>query len=100
MARKVVWSSRALNELEHTVEYLLTNFSKKEVVKLEKAINQIILLIDNYPRLFPISHKQRTLRKATVLKYNSLIYKVEEHEIIILAFFSNRQNPIKGRVKE
>ena len=95
MVRKVKWTNRALTELEKTVEYLTTNFSKKEIIKLEKAIYETLELIDQYPNVFPSSKKKDGIRKAVVLKYNNLISSFDNDVIIVLSFFSNRQNPSK-----
>ena len=37
------------------------------------------------------------VRKAVILKYNTLYYRIKKNTIEILSFFSNRQNPAKAK---
>ena len=88
----IVWTSHALNELERTIEYLEINFSKKELGKLAQKIETIANLISQSPRMFNKSDKNGIYR-VTILRYNTLYYRIKGDNVEILSFFSNRQNP-------
>ncbi len=88
---KVFWTDHALTELSNTFSYLEENFSNTEIRKLAFEIERTISLISQNPNLFPLS-KYIGLRKANILSFNSMYYKVANNEIAIISFFSNRQS--------
>lgn len=94
---KIQWTAHALAELAQTIFYLEQNFSDKEIKKLAQKIENTIELISNNPNIFPKSDK-KNVRKAIVLKYNALYYRVKNDSVEILSFFSNRQSPKKRKL--
>jgi plasmid stabilization system protein ParE len=91
---KILWTDHALSELSKTYNYLEANFTQRELKKLSIEIDKKLKLISLKPSLFPISESKK-VRRVVVLKFNTMYYRVKEHEIEILSFFSNRQNPNK-----
>lgn len=94
---KILWTDNALEELKATYEYLESNFTKKEISKLSREIDNIVYLISINPKLFIESEVKHEVRKAVILKYNTLYYRIKKNTIEILSFFSNRQNPAKAK---
>ena len=89
---KILWTHHAIIELGKTIEYLEINFSRKELENLSQKIESIVNLISQNPRLFPKSDK-KDVYKVTILKFNTMYYRIHDGNIEILSFFSNRQNP-------
>jgi len=83
-----------LSELEKTIEYLESNFARKQLEKLSQKIESIVKLISQNPRLFSKSDDKGVYR-VTILKFNTMYYRVQSDSIEILSFFSNRQDPHK-----
>lgn len=94
---EIVWSEHALEELKQTIEYLENNFSERELKKLSKEIERSIGLVSINPFAFPQT-ENLNVRKLVVAKYNSLYYKIENEEITVVSFFSNRQSPINRKI--
>jgi hypothetical protein len=46
---KILWTDNALEELKATYEYLESNFTKKEISKLSREIDNIVYLISINP---------------------------------------------------
>jgi plasmid stabilization system protein ParE len=92
---EVFWTDHALAELESTYEYLIRNFSEKELQYLSVEIDNTIFLIAKNPFAFQISLQQANVRKVVVMKYNTIYYRIKDMRIEILSFFSNRQDPDK-----
>lgn len=88
----IFWTDLALEELQATVEYLEIRFSDKEIQRLAKEIERITELISHNPNLFPLSDKKK-VRKVVILRFNSMYYRIEQNQVQILSFFSNRQSP-------
>lgn len=94
---KILWTDTALGELEKTIEYLESNFSKKELKRLSQKIESIVHLISQNPRLFSESDKKGVYR-VIILKFNTLYYRIQDDRVEILSFFSNRQHPKRRKL--
>ena len=94
---KILWTDHALSELEHTIEYLETNFTNRQIEKLVQKIENITNLISHNPDLFSKS-KETGIYRVTILKFNTMYYRIQGESIEILSFFSNRQNPKKRKI--
>jgi plasmid stabilization system protein ParE len=94
---KILWTNHALLELEMTINYLENNFSNKQIEKLVQKIENIISLISQNPFLFSVSEKTG-IHKVTILKFNTMYYRINGDSVEILSFFSNRQSPENRKV--
>ncbi len=90
---EILWTDHALDELNSTFEYLNENFTVRELINLSKEIENVTYLISKNPFLFQESNIKKGVRKAVIMKFNSMYYRIEEGKIQILSFFSNRQDP-------
>jgi len=92
---KVLWTDHALKELEETVEYLELNFSDVEIARLAKLIESTISNITQNPSMYPESSQAGGIRRAVVLRFNTLYYRLnfDNRQIEIVSFFSNRKDP-------
>ena len=86
-----------MEELSETVEYLEREFSQKEIDNLGDEIERITSIISQHPNIFPNSDRLKT-RKAVILKFNTLYYRIMNDKIEIVSFFSNRQSPDKMKL--
>ncbi len=94
---KIVWTEHALADLGQTFSYLEQNFSEHEIRRLAHKIESILALIATQPTMYPESSPRKGVRRAVILRLNSLYYRVTDRQIEILSFFSNRQDPEKSR---
>jgi plasmid stabilization system protein ParE len=92
VAVKINWTHKAKIELFETYQYLEENWTYQEIHNLSVKLEETINILKEYPYSFP-STTYKNIRKAVILKYNSLYYRVRDDEIEILSFFSNRQKP-------
>ncbi|KPH13006.1 type II toxin-antitoxin system RelE/ParE family toxin [Chryseobacterium sp. ERMR1:04] len=93
----VLWTQNALDDLKQTIEYLENNFTDKEIQKLATKIESTIELISQNPTIYPKS-EYKNIYRATILKFNTMYYRVIKNNIEILSFFSNRQNPKRLKI--
>lgn len=94
---RIFWTEHASSELDQTIQYLQTEFSAKEISKFLIKLEETLELISINPKIFPISDK-KGIRKAILLKYNSIYYREINNTVEILSFFSNRQNLTKRKI--
>ena len=89
---KISWTDHALTELSETYEYLEENWTEGEMRNLSKEIEKTLILISKNPELFQKSKINSEIRRAVIMKYNSMYYRKNNDVIEILSFFSNRKN--------
>jgi plasmid stabilization system protein ParE len=95
MALGIKWTPQAEKGLDSVLLYLEKFWSIKEILQLEKKINQVISLIILYPELFPKSKTNQSLHKAIIDKNNYLVYRVNTkmRRIEIVNFRGTKQKP-------
>jgi len=86
------WTNHAKDELNQTIAYVEANFPEKILRKLATELEKTLYLIAQNPKLFPISETIK-VRRVVVLKFNTLCYQEQGKSVVILSFFSNRQDP-------
>ena len=96
---KILWTDHALDELQKTIDFLEENWTEKELRNLAIKLEETITLISHNPDLFQVSESHKELRRAVVLKHNTLYYRINLQQIEIVSFFSNRQSPKKRKLK-
>lgn len=89
----ILWTDHALAELDGVFKYLEEHWTAHELQNLSRGIEHSLSLISKNPYLFPISEKN--VRRVVILRFNTLYYRINNNEIEILSFFSNRQDPKK-----
>ena len=62
-------------------------------------MEETLLLISHNPYLFQVSKVKKDILRVVILTYNTLYYRVNNNQIEIISFFSNRQNPKKRKLK-
>jgi len=73
---KVLWTEKALRELEEISNYLKNKWPDVVTDNLKEAINITYNLIEENPRLYPKS-ESKDIYRAVILKYNSLYYQID-----------------------
>lgn len=94
---KILWTDHALNELAETYEYLERHFTARELKNLSVEIDNILSLIAQNPKLFPLKDSS-VIRRVTIKKFNTMYYREKKGCVEILSFFSNRQNPDQRKI--
>lgn len=89
---EILWTDHALFELNEIYEYLEEKFTTKELQKLSAEIEFVIELISRNPELFPLS-SFKGVRRAVIMKYNTLYYRLKNERIEIVSFYNNRKSP-------
>jgi plasmid stabilization system protein ParE len=95
MAKRVIWSPAALNDLENILDYLNHNWSETIVNKFINNIDDNIGLIIEDPIIFPLINDELKIRKSVITKHNTLFYRETSSEIQIIRLFDSRQDPKK-----
>ncbi|HEY3389333.1 MAG TPA: type II toxin-antitoxin system RelE/ParE family toxin [Prolixibacteraceae bacterium] len=89
---KIFWADEALNNLEDILEYLSKNWTQREVAVFKKSLSKQITLIEQNPKLFPVSQFNPRLRKSVLSKHTTIFYEVSGSVIYLVYLFGNKQN--------
>jgi len=75
------------------LDYLEENWTLKEILNLEKSIEQVFNQIRINPEQFPKSIRKKSLHKAIIDKNNYLVYKLnkEYRTVEIINFRGTKQ---------
>lgn len=96
MEVEIVWTIRAERGLLKTLEYLESNWTIKEILRLEDNINKFIEQIKFQPNLFPKTERFKNLHKGMVDENNYIVYKINprKKQIIIINFRDGKRKSI------
>jgi hypothetical protein len=97
MAKKVIWSKRAITSFDRVIAYLNEDWTEKEILKFVNQTNKIIYLIQSNIVKFKSSEKV-DVYEVLITKHNLLIYKDSGDRIELLVFYDTRQNPKKKKL--
>lgn len=95
---KIRWTEHALFELAEIVDYLEKRWTEKELNRFATELEHTIELISKNPYLFAVSKEKPDVRRAVILKLNSLYYRINGTTVELLSLFLNRKDPNKKRI--
>ncbi len=94
MAKKIIWSTRAIASFDRIIKYLEKDWTEKEIEKLilktQKALQQIESGSINFK-----SSGKKNIHEVLITKHNLLIYRIKKNQIDLLVFYDTRQHPKK-----
>lgn len=96
MGIEIVWSEKAIQSFEDTIENILFYWTEREVKMFTKKVSEILSLLKINPQLFAVSKSKKYHHKAVVNFHISMYYryKPKANKIEIQLFRANRQKPI------
>lgn len=96
MALKIVWTPQAEIGLTNVLDYLEKEWTKKEILNLEKNLNNLLNLISKYPEICPQTGKYDNVHKGLIDKNSYIIYRVQAIQgiIEIINFRGTKQKPV------
>ena len=95
---EVIWSAKARITFFKILDYLNVNWTQKEMIQFSQRTIITINAIKKNPGIFPVSMKNKEIRKAIVDSNNVFFYKIDTYhqKIFLLTFFDCRQDPNKS----
>ncbi|MBS1493991.1 MAG: type II toxin-antitoxin system RelE/ParE family toxin [Bacteroidetes bacterium] len=88
---KIVWHSKAIDDLEKIIIYLQTNWSTRIRNNFSRSLKDKLQTLKKFPLSGTASGKKH-FRKKLITKHSYLVYKVFENRIEILFIKDTRQN--------
>jgi len=97
-AKLIIISPLAAHDLDELYSYLLTEFGQSAIEKFHRKWVDFLSVVSYHPRIFPVLHKRKNLRKHAIHPKTLIGYKSSHRTIEIVTLFNNLQNP--GKLKE
>jgi len=98
LALKIRYSLRARHDEIELIEYVLRNFGQKKAKEIYLRIETVLDEIAATPEMYPVSKKQRGLRKCVFSRQTSIYYRIQEDYVEVVGFRNNRQDPKNFKV--
>jgi plasmid stabilization system protein ParE len=92
---KLFWSDKALADLQNIINYLVENWSQKEIRNFAQQLDTRLELIATNPRLFPKTTRRKDVRKSVLTKHTVIYYKIKANSVTVVTLFDPRQHPKK-----
>lgn len=92
MTYKIFWTEEAVKNLEEILDYLILNWSQKEVDSFKQKLNKHLELISRFPLMFPVSSYNPRLRKAVMTKQTTIFFEIKEKGIFLAYLFVNKKD--------
>ena len=90
----VEWTENSLKNSQEIANWILNKFSKKEVLKFRKLLQDFEKIISQFPDMFPSSQIKSEISQAVVHKNLSIYYSRTGNRIVAVALRDNRQKKI------
>ena len=96
MGIEIIWSENAIISFEEIVEFILIQWTEKEVRNFTKKVNEIIALLKINPKLFTSSIHRKNHHRAVINFQTSMYYRFDNKKKVveIQLFRDNRRKPI------
>lgn len=86
----ILWTERSLQNAISIKEYLISNFSSKEVDHFQAILQSFEIAVCIFPELYPQSSVRENVRRAVLSKVLSVYYRVRKGKIEVIALLDNR----------
>jgi plasmid stabilization system protein ParE len=72
MAKKIIWAPSAIEDFSKILAYLNEKWNFKIANEFSQTTFSLIQNISTNPKVFPIIHKEKKIRKCVLSKQNTL----------------------------
>ena len=94
----LVWTRKALTDLDEITAYLTANFSDKEISGFFRKLEKRLSVIVERPLIYPQSRRKADVRRSVLTAQTTIYYRVRKNSIQVLSLFQYRQRPGKLRL--
>lgn len=97
MIKQVVLTPISEQDLENITDYLFEHWGTAVTEKFIVRFEEICRMLSLYPKMFPLVHKRKNIRKCVLTQRNSIYYREQSTHVEILTIFDTRQSQGKLR---
>jgi plasmid stabilization system protein ParE len=93
MSFEVRYSIRAVAEYEEILDYVSEKFGLATAAKVDSHFEDIIAQIAINPLLYPVSNKDKSLRRCVISPQTTLYYRFTGKYVELISYRGSRMNP-------
>ncbi len=90
---KVIWTQPAKDSYSDILSYLV-KVAAIEAESLTEKVENITKQLEVFGKLCPVSPKNNKHHRCVITKNYSIVYRIRNNKIYILAFADNRSKPV------
>lgn len=90
---KIVWTDKALANLDNIIDYLKNNWTENEISGFFRKLDKRITMIGQRPLLYPLTPNRKNVRRSVLTAQITIYYRINKQSVEILTLFDTRQNP-------
>ncbi|MEM1121648.1 MAG: type II toxin-antitoxin system RelE/ParE family toxin [Bacteroidota bacterium] len=87
---KIVWSDLAYLSYTDISDYISENYSLDKAIQFDETVEKLLENLRIFNHFCPVYQPRPQLRKCTINKYSSLLYRIDGNTIQLISFFDNR----------
>jgi plasmid stabilization system protein ParE len=91
----VRFTKRADTDAITIKNYLLCNFTQREVAHFHQLLEKFEKVIVIFPDLYTLTSNNKNIRRAVLSKQLSVFYRISKSHVTVNAILDNRMNPSK-----
>lgn len=91
---KIVWTNKALINLDNVIQYLTDNWTEKEISKFFRKLDSRINIISQRPLLYPLTSNRKDVRRSVLTSQLTIYYRINKESVEILKRISRDSNAI------
>ena len=97
MSYNIIWTPESLSTFEDRITYLEIHWTDKEITNFKNRVKEYLDTLKQEPLIGKKPGKHKNIYMGLIIKQVSVIYRVKPltHEIELISFIDNRQNPKK-----
>jgi plasmid stabilization system protein ParE len=97
MSYTIFWSPDAESSFDDKINYLTIHWTEKEIRNFRTRVRNYLALLSEEPHIGKTLGTTKNLHIGLIIKRVSLIYRIleDEHEVELVLFIDNRQDPKK-----
>ena len=95
MAYKIIYTPLAEKSYLQNISYLEKEWTRKEIIQFINKTSDIVEILKIDPYVFHNWEHNTNINKVILIKQITLFYEIENHNVYILLFWNNYQDPNK-----
>lgn len=89
----VVWTAEAIRNKNKIADYLIENWSERELRNFYRELDRRIKLISHKPELYQLVEDTDYTRRSVLNKHTIIFYEFKNEVVEILYLFNTRRDP-------
>jgi plasmid stabilization system protein ParE len=92
MIYSIFWTENAKESYASILDLMIYRFGVNATLKMDDKVEKLLTLLESNKHLCPPTETNVLVRRCIITKQLSVVYRINENSIELLAFYDNRAN--------